>query len=80
MHHQYQNFQKELIQNFKDDNDHTVFYNGLKRMLIKENIDLKHLKNFLINMPTKHTVDVIKEEIQELGITEDMFYVVIDKL
>lgn len=80
MHHHYQNYQKELIENFQDDNQVTVFVNGLDRMIKSENISLDRLRFFIVNMPTKHTVNTIIDECAKYGIGKNCFYNCIEKV
>lgn len=72
-HHLTQVFQEQLRLHFHDD-DGTVFYKGLKRMIDKYDIDLAGLKFFQINLPSKHVSELVLDECEELGISRDTLY------
>lgn len=57
-----------------DDNGKTIFYNGLERMLDVKSIDLKALKHFVVNMPSKAVCDHVMDECVELNIDKNTFY------
>ena len=78
-HHLKQMFQKELQEHFNEV-DGTIFYNGLRRMIDKCNLDLANLRYFQINMPTKHVVDLIMDECEKLGIHKEQIYTSIDNV
>ena len=72
-HHLAQKFQEQLRLHFNDQ-DGSVFYKGLKRMIEKYNIDLSKLKFFQINLPSKHISDLVLEECEQLGIKKETLY------
>lgn len=72
-HHLAQKFQEQLRLHFNDQ-DGSVFYKGLKRMIEKYNIDLNKLKYFQINLPSKHISDLVLEECEKLGIKKETLY------
>ena len=72
-HHLTQKFQEQLRLHFHDQ-DGSVFYKGLKRMIEKYNIDLSKLKFFQINLPSKHISDLVLEECEQLGIKKETLY------
>ncbi|MFH1321786.1 MAG: 3-oxoacyl-ACP synthase [Bacteroidota bacterium] len=72
-HHLAQMFNDQLQEHFLD-KDGTVFYKGLKRMIEKYHIDLKNLKYFQVNFPSKHISDLVIEECADLGIPIDTLY------
>ena len=78
-HHLKQMFQKELQEHFTGE-EGTVFYNGLNRMIAQCQPDLTKLRYFQINMPTKHVVDLIMEECENLGIRKEQIYSPISKM
>ncbi|MBU2629634.1 MAG: 3-oxoacyl-ACP synthase III family protein [Proteobacteria bacterium] len=78
-HHISQLFQKELKENFVE-NGHTIFFNGLKRMIKKDSINLTNIKSFLINMPTKYVVDSIVQECETIGIPKSCVFTTIDNM
>ncbi len=72
-HHLSQMFQEELRTHFHDP-DGTVFYKGLKRMIDTCRIDLRNLRFFQINLPSKHISELVREECEGLGIPPHVFY------
>ncbi len=72
-HHLAQKFQEQLRLHFHDQ-DGSVFYKGLKRMVEKYKIDLNKLKFFQINLPSKHIADLVLEECEQLGIKKETLY------
>ncbi len=72
-HHLSQMFNEQLRTHFHDD-DGSVFIKGLKRMLQKYPVDLKQLKYFQVNFPSKHISELIMDECQELGIDRNTLY------
>jgi 3-oxoacyl-[acyl-carrier-protein] synthase III len=72
-HHLSQMFQDGLREHFHDP-DGTVFYKGLKRMIEKYDIDLKNLKYFQVNLPSKHISEFVIEECESLGIKKNTLY------
>jgi 3-oxoacyl-[acyl-carrier-protein] synthase-3 len=72
-HHLSQMFQNELRQNFHED-EGTVFFNGLKRMLELYPADLSQLKYFQVNFPSKHIAEMVIEECEALGIRKETLY------
>ena len=80
-HHVSQMFKLELTQNMQDSDGHTLFTNGLARMVNKYNIDISKVRFFNINMPAKHIVENILQECEAvLGLTRDMVYTKISKM
>jgi len=72
-HHMAQMFNEQLRLHFHDE-DGSVFYKGLKRMIEKYQIDLSHLKYFQVNFPSKHISELIIEECEALGIPPETLY------
>lgn len=72
-HHLAQMFNEQLREHFHEENG-TVFFKGLKRMIEKYNIDLNHLKFFQINFPSKHVSELVMEECMQLGISKETLY------
>jgi len=72
-HHLAQMFQEELRANFHEP-DGTVFYHGLRRMLKIHPIDLKQLRFFQVNFPSKHISELIMEECAGIGIPASVLY------
>ncbi|MCX6249016.1 MAG: 3-oxoacyl-ACP synthase [Bacteroidetes bacterium] len=72
-HHLAQMFQEELRANFHDP-DGSVFLKGLKRMIVKYNVDLSKLRFFQVNFPSKHITELVMEECESLGISRNTLY------
>lgn len=72
-HHLGQMFNDQLRTHFHDE-DGSVFLKGLKRMLATYPIDLKELKYFQVNFPSKHISELIMDECNELGIDRKTLY------
>ncbi|MFP4023394.1 MAG: 3-oxoacyl-ACP synthase [Thiohalospira sp.] len=72
-HHLSQMFNEQLRTHFHD-HDGSVFIKGLKRMLQKYPVDLKQLKYFQVNFPSKHISELIMDECEELGIDRNTLY------
>ena len=78
-HHLTQMFQERLRTHFHDP-DGTVFYKGLKRMIDTYRIDLRNLRFFQVNLPSKHIADLVMEECASLGIPLDTLYTSMSKM
>lgn len=72
-HHLGQMFNEQLRTHFHDE-DGSVFLKGIKRMLNQSTIDLKELKFFQVNFPSKHISELIMDECEELGIDRNTLY------
>jgi 3-oxoacyl-[acyl-carrier-protein] synthase III len=74
-HHMSQMFKLELREHMLDTNGITIFTNGIARFLEKYKIDISNLKFFQLNMPTKHIVEIILTECEDVvGIPRDILY------
>lgn len=78
-HHLAQKFQEQLRLHFHDE-DGSVFYKGLKRMIEKYEIDIKNIKYFQVNLPSKHISELVLEECEKLGIKKETLYTKISKM
>ena len=72
-HHMAQMFNEQLRTHFHDE-DGSVFYKGLKRMIEKYRINVSTLKYFQVNFPSKHIAEMIIEECGQLGIKKETLY------
>jgi len=72
-HHLAQMFNEQLRLHFHD-TDGSVFYKGLKRMIEKYHIDIKKLRYFQVNFPSKHISELIMDECLDLGIDRQTLY------
>ncbi len=79
-HHLRQNFRNALSTSDFQEEDGSIFFNGFQRMLQKSSISIENIRFFQINLPTKHIVDSIMEEMQTLGIEKDVFYSKLNQL
>ena len=78
-HHLAQMFQDELRRNFHEE-DGSVFYKGLKRMLEKYPVNLPDVRFFQVNFPAKHIAEIIIEECEQLGIPKEKLYTKISSM
>lgn len=72
-HHLSQMFNEQLRTHFHD-HDGSVFIKGLKRMLQKYPVNLKNLKYFQVNFPSKHISELIMDECETLEINRNTLY------
>ncbi len=72
-HHLSQMFNEQLRTHFHDE-DGSVFIKGLKRMLQKYPVNLKNLKYFQVNFPSKHISELIMDECETLEIDRNTLY------
>jgi 3-oxoacyl-[acyl-carrier-protein] synthase III len=72
-HHLTQMFQEELRENFHDA-DGSVFLKGLARMLDIYRPDLRKLRFFQVNFPSKHISELVMDECSQLGIPRETLY------
>lgn len=72
-HHLAQMFNEQLGEHFHEENG-SVFYHGLSRMIDMYKIDVKKLKYFQVNFPSKHISELIIEECERLGIDKNTLY------
>lgn len=80
-HHMSQMFKDEVRIHMLDENKRTVFTNGIQRMLDKYKIDISNLRFFQLNMPTKHIIEIILSECENvLGISRDKLYTKVSKM
>lgn len=79
-HHIWQEYMDKMGQNGIEENGKTIFFNALKRMIEKQDIDMSELKYFIVNMPSKAVRNFIKDECMELNIKPDQFYSAIENV
>ncbi len=73
LHHLSQMFNEQLREHFYEE-EGSVFYQGLKRMLTRYPIDIRKIRFFQINFPSRHISEIVLEESANLGIPRDAFY------
>ena len=78
-HHIAQAFQEKLRLHFHDE-DGSVFFKGLKRMIDKYKIDLSYLRFFQVNLPSKHISELVLEECEKIGISKNTLYSKMSKM
>ena len=79
-HHVSQIYMNKMRDYAFEENNKTIFFNALKRMLEQQNIDLSTLSHFVVNMPSKAVRQHIMEECTELNISLDKFYSAIEEI
>jgi 3-oxoacyl-[acyl-carrier-protein] synthase III len=72
-HHLTQMFNEQLREHFHEE-DGSVFFKGLKRMLNLYNIQTEKVKLFQVNFPSKHISELIMDECEKLGIHKNKLY------
>lgn len=77
-HHIRQIYLNEMRDYAMEENGKSIFHNALIRMINEKDIDLKDLKHFVVNMPSKFVRELIIEECLGLGIRKDQFYSAIE--
>lgn len=58
----------------------SIIYSGLKRMVTKLDLSLADLRYLQINLPSKQIVEILLDEVQELGIERSSLYTNMNKL
>jgi len=79
-HHLKQQFRNALSTPVFQEPGGSIFFKGFQRMLTKYPIELDSIRFFQVNMPTKHIIDSIIEEFQNIGIPAESFYSKLDQL
>jgi 3-oxoacyl-[acyl-carrier-protein] synthase III len=79
-HHIRQEYMDKLGTDAMEENNKTIFFNALKRMIDGQSIDLSKLKHFVVNMPSRAVRNIISEECAELNIGADKFYSAIENV
>jgi 3-oxoacyl-[acyl-carrier-protein] synthase III len=79
-HHLRQNFRNSLSTALFQQEGGSIFFYGLKRMLAEVDFDNDKIKYFQVNMPTKHIIDSIMDECENIGISRDKLYTKLDEL
>ena len=72
-HHLAQLFNDQLRRHFNEE-DGSVFYKGLKRMMEKYPFDPEKVRYFQVNFPSKHIAELVMEECEKLGISKERLY------
>lgn len=72
-HHLSQMFNEQLRVQFFDD-DGSVFYKGLKKMIDAYKIEVEKVRFFQVNFPSRHISELVMEECEPLGISKNKLY------
>jgi 3-oxoacyl-[acyl-carrier-protein] synthase III len=72
-HHLAQMFNEQLRIHFNEE-DGSVFYKGLKRMIEKHQIRVDKVRFFQVNFPSKHISELVMEECEALGLSKSKLY------
>jgi 3-oxoacyl-[acyl-carrier-protein] synthase III len=78
-HHLAQMYNEELGNHFHEEGG-SIFFNGLKRMLNQNEIDISKIKFFQVNFPSKHISELVMDECETIGIKRDTLYTKISSL
>jgi 3-oxoacyl-[acyl-carrier-protein] synthase III len=79
-HHLRQKFRNALSTSVFQEENGSVFFNGLKRMLAGGNVPVDKIKLLQVNMPTKHIIESIMDECKTIGIPASALYSRLDEL
>lgn len=79
-HHMRQLYMNKMRDVAFEEENKTIFFTALKRMLKAQDIDLSQLSDFVVNMPSKAVRQHIMEECEELDISLDKFYSAIEQI
>lgn len=80
LHHLRQRFRNALSTSDFQEEDGSIFFKGFQRMMAQSTVDMADIQCFQINLPTKHIVDSIVEEFEQLGMDSSVFYSKLDQL
>lgn len=72
-HHLSQLLNDQLGKHFNEENG-SVFYKGLKRMMEKHPFNTEKVRFFQVNFPSKHIAELVIEECETLGIPKEKLY------
>lgn len=73
-HHLRQQFRDELATGIFQEEGGSVFIKGLKRMLAQGSASLDSIRIFQINLPARHIVESVAEELESIGIDRTRLY------
>ncbi len=79
-HHLRQHFRNELATGVFQEEGGSVFLKGLRRMLDQAGTPIATVRLFQANLPAKHIVEAVVEELVTLGIERSRFYSRLDAL
>ena len=79
-HHLRQRFRNELATGMFQEAGGSVFINGLRRMLAQAAVPVDSIRLFQANMPARHIVEAVKDELAALGIEPSRLYSRLDAL
>jgi len=73
-HHLRQKFRNELATGVFQQEGGSVFFKGLRRMLDQAGTPVETIRLFQANMPARHIVEAVVDELASLGIDRSRFY------
>lgn len=79
-HHLKQQFRNNLSTDVFQEEGGSIFFNGFNRMIEKSKIDIKNIRLFQVNLPSKHIVESVMEEFEKIGISKSVFYSKLDEI
>jgi len=79
-HHLRQRFRNELAGSHFQEPGGSVFFNGYKRMMAAAGIAPDDLRWFQVNLPAKHIVESVVEELAAIGVPRSALYTRLDRM
>ncbi len=79
-HHLRQRFRDELAGGLFQEPGGSVFFNGYKRMMAAAGIAANDLRWFQVNLPAKHIVESVVEELATVGVPRSALYTRMDRM
>lgn len=80
LHHLRQRFRNELATGLFQEPGGSVFFNGYRRMMAAAGIAPDDLRWFQVNLPAKHVVDAVAEELAAIGVARSSLYTRMDRM
>ncbi|MBD3239727.1 MAG: 3-oxoacyl-ACP synthase [Chitinivibrionales bacterium] len=80
LHHLRQRFRNELATGIFQEPGGSVFIKGLRRMLERGSIPAETIQKLQINLPAKHIVESVMDEVESMGIDRSRFFSRLDTL
>ncbi len=79
-HHLRQRFRNELASGMFQEPGGSVFFNGYRRMMTAAGIPPGDVRWFQVNLPAKHIVESVIEELQAIGVPRSALYTRLDRM
>jgi 3-oxoacyl-[acyl-carrier-protein] synthase III len=80
LHHLRQRFRNELASGLFQEPGGSVFFNGFLRMMAAAGIAANDLRWFQVNLPAKHIVESVVEELATVGVPRSALYTRMDRM